>query len=182
MQWRTALIVTRDLPQCWVRSTCNSSHSSVSLTALKAVFVIKSGSIDLKYHLDPAAWVPPGKINATKNCADCNWGLNTMLGEANVRFIALLSLFYHMRGRVLVGKAGRLTWKMVHNWTFWAREHMKFISELRLSLDNLDDTSWCYAHLFPALFRPINRQNAAKRTFLRPKKMANIKPFEHEFR
>ena len=34
----------------------------------------------------------PGKINAMKNRADCNWELNTRLGEVKVRFIAFLSL------------------------------------------------------------------------------------------
>jgi len=63
----------------------------------------------MKYHLDPAAWVPPGKINAMENCADCKWGLNTMLGEVNVRFIALLSLFDRAKGLVRGRKAGRLT-------------------------------------------------------------------------
>ena len=69
----------------------------------------KAGSTDLKCHLDPAAWVLPGKINAMENCARCDWGLTTMSGEVNVRFIVLLSLFYRSQGRVCGGKGGRLT-------------------------------------------------------------------------
>ena len=47
----------------------------------------------LKYHLDPAAWVLPSKINAMKNCAYCNQGLTPLSGEVNARFIVLLRLF-----------------------------------------------------------------------------------------
>ena len=61
----------------------------------------------LKYHLNPAAWVLPGKINAMKNCAHCNRGLTTLSGEVNVRVIVLLSLFDRTQGRVRGGKAGR---------------------------------------------------------------------------
>jgi len=50
----------------------------------------------LKYHLDPAMQVLPGKINAMENCAHCNRGLTTLSGEVNVRFIVLLSLFDRM--------------------------------------------------------------------------------------
>jgi len=70
---------------------------------------LKSGSTDLKHHLDPAAWVPPGKINAMENCAHCNWRRTTLSGEVNVPFIALLSLFDHTQGRVRDEKAGQLT-------------------------------------------------------------------------
>ena len=69
----------------------------------------KAGSTDLKCHLDPAAWVLPGKINAMENCARCEWGLTNLLSEVNVRFIALLSLFDRTQGRVCGGKVGRLT-------------------------------------------------------------------------
>jgi len=48
-------------------------------------------STDLKCHLDPAAWVPPGKINAMWKCARCIVALTTLSGEVTVRFIALLS-------------------------------------------------------------------------------------------
>ena len=64
---------------------------------------------DLKCHLDPAAWVLSGKINAMENCARCEWGLTTLSGEVNVRFIALLSLFDRTQGRVRGKKAGRMT-------------------------------------------------------------------------
>ena len=48
----------------------------------------------------------PGKINAMENCARCDWGLTTLSGEVNVRFIVLLSLFDRTQGRVCGGKAG----------------------------------------------------------------------------
>jgi hypothetical protein len=63
----------------------------------------------MKHHLDPAAWVLPGKIIATENCARCNWGLTTLPGKVNVRFIVLLSLFDRTQGRVRDDKAGQLT-------------------------------------------------------------------------
>ena len=59
-------------------------------------------------HLDPAAWVLPGKINAMEDCAHCNWGLSTLLGEVNVRFIVLLSLFDRTQGRVRGGKVSQV--------------------------------------------------------------------------
>ena len=46
----------------------------------------------------------PGKINAMENCARCDWGLTTLPGEINVRFIALLSLFDRTQGHVCGGK------------------------------------------------------------------------------
>jgi len=46
-----------------------------------------------------------------KNCARCNWGLTTLPGEVNVRFIALLSLFDGTQGRLCGGKAGRFDLK-----------------------------------------------------------------------
>ena len=48
----------------------------------------------------------PGKINAMKNCAHCHWGLTTLSGEVNARFIMFLSLFDRTKGRVRGGKAG----------------------------------------------------------------------------
>ena len=68
----------------------------------------KSGSTDLKCQLDPAAWVLPGNINAMKNCAHCNWGLTTLLGEVNMRFIVLFSLFDSTQGRVRGGKVSQV--------------------------------------------------------------------------
>ena len=46
----------------------------------------------------------PGKINAMKNCARCNWGLTILLNKVRVRFIVLLSLFDRTQGRVGDGK------------------------------------------------------------------------------
>ena len=92
-----------------MKSTCDSSCSSVSLTARKAVFVVEKRSTDLKCHLDLVAWVPPGEINATEKCARCEWGVTTLLNEVNVRLIVLLSLFDRTQGRIRGGKAGRLT-------------------------------------------------------------------------
>ena len=69
----------------------------------------KAGSTVLKYHLNPAAWVLSGKINAMENCARCDWGLTTRSGEVNVRFIVLLSLFDRSQSLFRGGKAGRLT-------------------------------------------------------------------------
>ena len=57
-----------------------------------------------KYHLDPAAWVLPGEVNAMKNLVHCNYGLAKMSGEVNVRFIALLSPFDRTQGPVYLGK------------------------------------------------------------------------------
>ena len=42
----------------------------------------------------------PGKINAMKNCAHCNWGLATMSGEVNDRFgVAFVHLLSVRRKR-----------------------------------------------------------------------------------
>ena len=93
---RIVFIVTGNLPQCRVRSTCDSSSFLVPLTARTPPFVdeksVKSPEISTR-SLDLAAWVLPGKINAMKNCVHCNWGLATLSGEVNVRFIVLLSPF-----------------------------------------------------------------------------------------
>jgi len=59
--------------------------------------------------LDPVAWVYPGELNAMKNRAHCNWGLATLRGEVDIRYIGLLSLFDRTQGRVSGRKAGRLT-------------------------------------------------------------------------
>ena len=75
-----ALTITGDLSHCRVKSTCDSLCFSVSLTARRAGFGVEKG-VDLaeKAHIDPAAWVLPGKINAMGNCAHCNRGLTTLL-------------------------------------------------------------------------------------------------------
>ena len=77
------------------------------MTTHRAVFVVEKRVGSLKYHLDPAAWVLPGKINALENCVHCHWGLTTLSGDVKARFIVLLSLNDHTQGRVRGGKAGR---------------------------------------------------------------------------
>ena len=69
----------------------------------------KSQSSHLKYHLDPAAWVLPGKMNAMKNLVHCNCGLATMSGEINVRFIMLLNSFDSTQGPVYLRKVRQVT-------------------------------------------------------------------------
>ena len=69
----------------------------------------KAGRQSLKYHLDPAAWVLPGKIHATENCAHCNRGLTTLSGEVSVRVIVPLRLFDRTQGRVRGGKPDQLS-------------------------------------------------------------------------
>ena len=78
-----------------MRSAYDTLPSSVYLTACNAPFVEESRSSHLKYHLDPAAWVIPGELNAMKNCARSNGGLATMSDEVSVRFIGLFSPFDH---------------------------------------------------------------------------------------
>ena len=68
----------------------------------------KVKSSPLKYHLDPAAWVLPGKINAMENCAHCNWGLTTLTSVVNMRFIVLLSRIDRTQGRVRGGKVSQV--------------------------------------------------------------------------
>ena len=53
--------------------------------------------------------VLPALPNAMENCARCDWGLTTISGEVNVRFIVLQILFDRLQDRVCGGKAGRLT-------------------------------------------------------------------------
>ena len=67
----------------------------------------KAGRQVLKYHLDTAAWVHPGKIHAKENCAQCNRGITTLPDEVNVRFTVLLSLFDRTQDRVRGETAGR---------------------------------------------------------------------------
>ena len=55
------------------------------------------------------AWVLPGELNTTKNCAGCIEGLTTMPGETNVRSIALLSPFDRAQRPVCGEKAGQVT-------------------------------------------------------------------------
>ena len=59
--------------------------------------------------LDPVVWVYPDELNAMKNCTHCNWGLATLRGDVDVRFIALLSLFDRPQGSLGGRKVGRLT-------------------------------------------------------------------------
>ena len=86
------------------------SHASVRLTTHKAPFTeeksVKSTEI---YPLDKVAWVLPDEINTMKNCAHCNRGLATMLGEANVLFVARLSPFDLAQGAVCGRKVGYVT-------------------------------------------------------------------------
>jgi len=80
---------------------CDLWRSSVPLTARKGPFIEeKSVKSPIKYHLDPAAWVLPGEINAMKSLVRCSGRLATMSGEVNVRFIALLSPFDRTQGPV----------------------------------------------------------------------------------
>jgi hypothetical protein len=44
----------------------------------------KSRAGHLKFHLDAAAWMLPGEINAMKNCAPSYEGLATMSGKVDV--------------------------------------------------------------------------------------------------
>ena len=69
------------------------------------------GSNHLKYHLNLAAWVLSGVMNATESCARCFEGLGTMSGEGNVRFIALYNRFYWHKAPVYGQKSGRITLK-----------------------------------------------------------------------
>jgi len=62
-----------------------------------------------KYHLDPAAWVLSGEINAMKNRAHCDCGLAIMSGEVRVRFIALFSPFERTQGLVYLGIVSQVT-------------------------------------------------------------------------
>ena len=66
----------------------------------------KAGSSRLKWHLDSAAWVLSGEINAMENCAGSNEGLDILSSEVDVRFIALLSPFDRAQGPVSGEKAG----------------------------------------------------------------------------
>ena len=70
---------------------------------------MKSGSTDLKYHLESAVWVLPGELNALKNCAHSNGELTTMLDEVEVRIIVLLSPFDRTQGRVGEEKVAQVT-------------------------------------------------------------------------
>ena len=67
---------------------CDSSRSSVPLTARKGPFIEeKSDKSPEISHLDPATWVLQGEKNAMKNLIHCDCGLDVMSDEVNVRFI-----------------------------------------------------------------------------------------------
>ena len=65
----------------------------------------KSQSTHRKYHLDPAAWVLLGEINAMNNLVHCDCELATMSGEVEVRFIALLSSMATRKGPFIQEKS-----------------------------------------------------------------------------
>ena len=60
----------------------------------------KAGSSRLKCHLDSAAWILPGEINAMENCTGYSEGLATLSDEVNVLLIELISFFERTQGRV----------------------------------------------------------------------------------
>ena len=107
---------TKNCAQCnWGLNTM-LGEVDVRFIALLSLFDRAKGLVrgrkriaDRKYDLDPAAWVPPGKINAMENCAHCDWEIATLSGEVNVRFIALFSLFDFKEGRFRCGKTGQQT-------------------------------------------------------------------------
>jgi hypothetical protein len=80
-------------------------RSSVPLTTRKVPLIVESQSSHRKYHLDPAAWVLSGEINAMNILVHCNCGLATMSGDVDVRFTALLSPFDRTQGSVYYGKS-----------------------------------------------------------------------------
>jgi len=77
------------------------------LTARKAVIVVKK-RIDSP-EISPRSGGVGASMqeNAMKNCAHCHWGLTTLSGEVNTRFIVLRSRFDRTQGRVRGGKADR---------------------------------------------------------------------------
>jgi hypothetical protein len=103
------LLLTRDLPRCRVRSTCESLPSTVPLAARNARFVEESRLSHLKYNLDPSAWLLPGEFTAMMNCVRCNGGLATISGEIHVRIITLLSPVGRAQRPVCGEKVGQTT-------------------------------------------------------------------------
>jgi len=59
--------------------------------------------------LDPVAWVHLGDKRAIKNLAHCNWEITTLPSEVDVNFIAHISLFDRMQGRIGGQKVDRMT-------------------------------------------------------------------------
>ena len=69
----------------------------------------KAGRLTSQIPRNAASTVLPGKMTAMKTCAHFNWGLATMPGEVNVRFIVLLGLFDRKNGPVCGRKVGQVT-------------------------------------------------------------------------
>ena len=188
MRWRTALVVTRDLPHYRVRLTCASSHSLAPLTPRKNIFVVeKRVELTWKYHLDPAALVPPGKINSKKTAhigtEDLSLCRIRSMCDSSYSWVSLTA-----RKAVYVVKSGSTDDldQVAHNWAFGAPSHDFYIlrqKRLTLSLGYLDGTSWRCTNVFRAPFR--TEKWTKHRVNDDPwdlDNLVNIGSFEHEMR